>query len=184
MATWGIRIGKFNYSNVLCGNYRYLERIPCLPASRPDLAVHRRGFSFPLSLVWISRAATREISGLVVSGDEDDVRRRRNQHVPMALPSGNYGKPRLSKEAILDGLCTPGALSLSLSLSLFLSLSFSLGFLCPFHPRVVFFRPPFASSFPPFFLCSILSLLLDVNCWEQSLRNSSISAGRRLTCLP
>lgn len=86
---------------------------------------------FPISpfSVWISRAAPREISGLVVSGDEDDVRRR-GQHVPTALPSGNYGKPRLSKEAILDGPCT--------SVSLFLSLV-PLSFL---HPRVVFFHPP------------------------------------------
>lgn len=63
---------------------------------------------------WISRAATREISGLVVSGDEDDVRRRRDQHVPTALPSGNYGKPRLSEELTL----AHPLLSLSLSLAL------------------------------------------------------------------
>lgn len=90
---------------------------------------------FPISpfSVWISRAAPREISGLGVSGDEDDVRRRRGQHVPTALPSGNYGKPRLSKEAILDGPCT--------SVSPFLSLD-PLSFL---HPRVVFFHPPLSS---------------------------------------
>jgi len=64
----------------------------------PRLRCPSTWFLISPSSVWISRAATREISGLVVSGDEDDVRRRRNQHVPMALPSGNYGKPRLSKE--------------------------------------------------------------------------------------
>lgn len=98
------------------------------PAQIPLSTVMR----FPISpcSTWISRAAPREISGLVVSSDEDDVRRRRGQHVPIALPSGNYGKPRLSKEAILDGPCTSVSLSLSLD---------PLSFL---HPRVVFFHLP------------------------------------------
>lgn len=65
------------------------------------------------------------------------------------------------------------------------------GSLLSFLPsQVVFFRlqfppSPLRSRFPPFFVRFSLSRSPDVNCWEQSERNSRISISeRRPTCLP
>lgn len=100
------RCKNWSYSNALCGNYRYLESTlrPTLLPTLPRRSSRCPSVWFPISPP-LSRpgflALQPERLATSSSGDEDDVRRRRDQHVPTALPSGNYRKPRLSEEATL-----------------------------------------------------------------------------------
>lgn len=98
-----VRIGAIRtlYAEII-GISRVPFAPPSCPPSRADPpVVHRCGFPFPP----LSRpgflALQPERLATSSSGDEDDVRRRRDQHVSTALPSGNYRKPRLSEEATL-----------------------------------------------------------------------------------
>jgi len=78
--------------------------------------------------------------------------------------TGNPGFPRkLSSMALAHPFPSPSPLPVS-------------RFLCPFHPRVVFFRPAPSRllSHPPSSFDSA-AFPLDVNCREQLLRNSGIS---------